>query len=190
MENLKKYFLVTIVTSLIISAAAGIWMILLGDSKDILSLKDLSGNIFLTTLCIGIFGLTSLCAAALYEKGHAVYFSIFGIAASFLALISTVLNIWGYTLGDPLGNRMASLWTMSIVTAQISLLLLVKAKSNLVWLIQKLTIIAAALTGALIILQINSKHDLPEQLFLTLIILNVLGTLTTPILNKIYSGNK
>lgn len=191
MESLKKYFLVTIITSLIISAAAGIWIILLGNSKDLLSLKDLSGNIFFTTLCVGIFGLTSLCSAALYERGYAIYFSIFGIAISFLALINTVLNIWDYTWWDPLGKIMASLWTLSIVTAQISLLLLVKEKSNLVWLIQKLAIIIAALTGAVAIFQINThKYDFPEKLVLTLIILNVLGTLTTPILNKVYSGNK
>ncbi len=90
MENLnyKKYFIITLIVALSISALIGIIIFLFGDFGEI------EIQLLLTTLSIGGYSLTGLCSYIIYNRKDLKAFSIYGMLISINGFISTIMAIW------------------------------------------------------------------------------------------------
>jgi hypothetical protein len=185
--NFKKTFLVTMIISLSISALIGIFVFLFGD------FGETEFRLLMTTLTIGGYSLTGLCCSVLYEKRKFTPLALSGIMISVIGFIYTVLVIWE---AIDLDNDFT--WKALIIfiilaasTAHSCLLLLIKSEKSLVNGALSGTIIFISIVALmLIILALNEFDDVGEFYFRLLgvfAILDVLGTIVTPILNKVYS---
>ena len=183
--NFKKIFLVTMVISLVISALIGIIVFLLGE------FGTTETKLLLTTLIIGIYSLTGLCSASLYEKMKFLPFALFGIVISVMGFFITLLTIW-----NAIGLK--NIWKMVIIliilaasSAHISLLLLIDSENVLVNGSLLSTFIAIMFVALMLIIAVLNNFEDTGEFYFRIVgvfaILDVIGTIVTPILNKFYS---
>jgi hypothetical protein len=186
--NLKKTFLISLVVSLSISALIAIFIFLFSDGFGESELK-----ILFTTLVIGLFSLTGLCNSTLYEKGRQSLLTISGMVLSAIGFVLLTGTIWEIIrLSD---NRpIFVVIVLVIATAHSSLLLLIQPNNKIVRASLNATlffIVAVAIT--LILLVWNEFRDIDVfyyRLLGVFAVLDVLGTIVTPILKKVYSGSQ
>lgn len=186
-NKLKRIFLLTMIISLSVSALLGIGAIVFGDFGEI-TLK-----IICSTISIGAYSLLALCCSTIFSKPKLKYFSFFGMSFCILSLFYALFMIW---------QEIELLWEyeiifklvfttilVSIVLAQVSLLLLIKLKNKKVkislYSTLSLAVIFLLVTLGLIYEIINLDNDISSKLYIILIILDVLGTILTPIIAKI-----
>jgi hypothetical protein len=188
--NFKRTFLLTMIVSLSISALIGIVIFLFGD------FGETEGRLLMTTLTIGGYSLTGLCCSVLFEKKRFTGLAVAGMVASFLGFLFTVLVIWE-------ALDMESEWTwkgiflfliVAFSTAHISLLLLIRSDRGLVKGALAATVAFISIVAAMLIWFAFTGFDIEEEFFYRLLgvfaILDVLGTIVTPILHKVYSGKE
>jgi len=184
--NFKKTFLITMIISLSISALIGIFVFLLGDFGEI------EFRLLMTTLTIGGYSLTGLCCSGLYEKRKFAPLALSGMAISIIGFLFSVLVIW-----EAIDINNNFVWKTSIIFAILAasiahscLLLFIKSDKSLVNGSLSATIMFISIVGLmLIMLVLNNFDDVGESYFRLLgvfAILDVLGTIVTPILNKVY----
>jgi len=185
--NFKKTFLITMIISLSISALIGIFVLLVGDFGEI------ELRLLLTTLTIGGYSLTGLCCSVLYEKRKFTPLAFSGMVISVIGFLFTVLVIWeAIDIGNDFTWKALLIFIiLAASTAQSCLLLPIKSDKSLVNGSLSATIIFISTVALmLIILVLNEFGDVGEFYFRVLgafAILDVLGTIVTPILNKVYS---
>jgi len=181
--NYKKILLTTMIVSLVISALVGIYLFLVGDWG------DTEVKIFATTQAVAFASLLGFCSSLHQNREKLKWLSFLGIAISFLAFLLVTYTIWGSSED---GQRVWQLTSIACIIAfclaHISLILLVKIKSNatkyaLIATIIFIIIVAAMLINA-VICDFN-LGDLCLRLLGVFVILDVLGTITTPLLNKL-----
>jgi hypothetical protein len=188
---MKKNFLMAMIISLCIGALIGIVIFLFG------SFGEIEVKILGTTLIIGGYSLLGLCCSALYEKKHGNIFALLGIISALLGFIWFVGLIWsGYDFID-FDNTLELILTFIIVPvslAQSSLILLINSDNKMgkmtVWATIFFIII---LTLMLLIAVWNIDFDFGDFYFRLLGvvgILDVLGTIVSPILNKVLKLKK
>lgn len=186
--NFKKISLTIFISSLILSALVGIFIFIFGD------FEETQSKILLTTLAIGYYSLTSLCCSSVNEKKSLKLVSATGITISIVGLIYTTLLIWDstfiYSLSD--WNKLRLLVTFIVLSfsfAQAYLILSIKTVQKIVNLVTLITATVIGLTALVALLLLFEVFDpLQDNYFRllgTLAILNVLGTITTPILSKL-----
>ena len=190
--NLKKTFLITMIISLSISALIGIFILLFGD------FGDTEWRILLTTLSIGGFSLTGLCCSVLYEKGKYIGLSFFGMASSILGFLLSMLATWEFVdfliLFDGLtvwGKLTLTLIIFAFSSAHACLVLLINPEKSSVKYSLLATLLFIAIVALMLVYLVLFVNGEPPEEFFRLLgvfaILNVLGTIVTPILNKVYS---
>ncbi|MBI2666101.1 hypothetical protein HYX13_00665 [Candidatus Woesearchaeota archaeon] len=186
--NFKKVFLISLIISLSISALLGIIIFLIGNFGEI------QGHILFTTLAIGGFSLTGLCCATLLEKKRFSAFAIFGIIVSiwgFLFQTSLIWEIMDFSSFDNIWKVMIITIILAFSTAHASLLLLLKSDKNIVNVSLVTTILFLTLVALeLVILVLSEFHNINNMWYRILgvfAILDVLGTIVTPILLKVAS---
>lgn len=188
----KKIFLLTLVASLCISALLGIIVFIFGNFGGIES------QVLLTALTVCGFSLTGLACAALKEKNTFPTFAAIGMITSVVTFIMYTCLIWeiiDWDLFDDWGiiKILLVLTIASISCAQASLLLFVQSKNVFVNIALSLTIIFISIVGLFTsIIIVGELFDGPNDDILyrilgVLVILDVLGTIVTPILHKVYS---
>lgn len=186
--NFKKTFLIAMIISLSISALIGIFVFLLG------YFGQIELNLLITTLTIGGYSLIGLCCSALYEKRKFTPLALSGMVISMIGFLFTVLVIWEtIDLDDDFTSR--ALIIFIILAASIAhscLLLLIKPDNSLVNRFLSATIIFTSIVALMLIILLlqNDFRDLSNFYFRFLgvfVILSALGTIVTPILNKVYS---
>jgi len=183
--NFKKTFLITMIVSLSISALIGIFVFLFGD------FGETEFKLLMTTLTIGGYSLTGLCCSVLYEKRKFTSLALSGMVISIIGFLYTVLVIWEAIDLDDSWKALIIFIVLAASTAHACLLLLIKTEKSLVNGALSATIIFISIVALmLIILVLNEFDDVGEFYFRLLgvfAILDVLGTIVTPILNKVYS---
>jgi hypothetical protein len=186
--NFKKIFLISLIISLSISALLGIIIFLVGNFGEI------QIRILLTTLTIGGFSLTGLCCATLLEKKRFSAFAIFGMIVSifgFLLITSLIWEIIDWNSFDSLWKVMIITIILAFSTAHASLLLLVKSDKTIVNVSLATTLLFLSLVALeLIILVLGEFRNIDNMWYRVLgvfAILDVLGTIVTPILLKVTS---
>jgi len=187
--KIKKIFLITLIIALSISALIGIIVLLQGEFGKI------QGQILGTTLAVGGFSLTGLCCANLLEKKRFDALAIFGIVVSIFGFLFVTSLIWEIIDENTFGGSkiifkiMAITITLAISTAHSSLMLLIKSDKKIVNISMGMTILYTFLIASeIIILILGDFHELDTfwyRLLGVFAILDVLGTIVTPILVKI-----
>lgn len=184
--NVKKAFLAALVASLCLGALVGIVVLLFGNWG------ELEAKILLTTLTIGGFSLTGLCSSALLEKKTAASFALSGISVSLIGFLFTTLSIWELITFPSLWKLLTCLITISFSMAHSSLLLLPHPKNQITKIISYITIsfiwIVALMFVFLLLEIIRRPPDLYFRLMGVFAVLDVLGTITTPILTKLLNS--
>jgi len=82
--NYKRYFLIALVGSLVVSAIIGIYIFLAGDFGEI------ENKILLTTVALAVFSLLRLCSALIYGKGGSSILSSLGMGSAILGFLAAV----------------------------------------------------------------------------------------------------
>src|SRR3989338_1460486 len=184
--SFKKVFLITMIISLSLSALIGIILFLIGDFGEI------ERKIFLTTLTIGGFSLTALCSSALYDKHKYVVFSSLGMIIAVLGFLITTVAIWEIL---NFGNIkiIIILVILSVSIAHSSLLLLIKSEKTIVNISLVLTLLFISVVAIILIILVLSGFDFDFEFYYRFLgvfaILDVLGTIVTPIILKVTSMN-
>lgn len=189
-HSIKKPFLVVLIIALSISALIGIFIFLLGD------FGDTEARILFTTLAIGAYSLTGLCCAALYEKRKSGLLAPLGMIISVAGLLYTVALIWelsSFMVLDDSLKVLVILIVLAFSTAHSSLLLLITPARTLVTTLLAATILFIAIVALMLItLVFDTVNENVGEFYYRLLgvfaILDVLGTIVTPITNKIYSS--
>ncbi len=185
-SKLRKAFLITMIASLSISALMGILVILIG------TLGETEAKILGTTLALGGFSLIGLCCSTLYDKINYKMFSTAGMLVCILGFVHSTLMIWQVYGTNNWELPLKVLGTFIIVSlsmAQASILLLIKYKNkktrNVLWTTVGLICVVALMLLAMVYELIDGGSELFFRTLSVFAILDALGTITTPILNKI-----
>jgi|TARA_Y100000034_G_scaffold52863_1_gene64956 hypothetical protein len=185
--NFKKVFLITMIISLSISALIGIIIFLLGNFGEI------EARILFTTLTIGGFSLTALCSSTLYEKHRYVPFSATGMIVAVVGFFITTLAIWEILDFEDIWKVIIISIILSVSIAHSSLLLLIKSRKTIVNVLLMLTLLFISIVALMLIIFVLG-FDMDFEFYYRLLgvfaILDVLGTIVTPIALKVTSMNE
>lgn len=181
-HHLKKIFLITMIISLSISALIGIIIFLLG------SFGGIQTKILLTTLTIGGFSLAGLCSSVIYDKERAKIFALIGMITSFIGFLVVTLVIWELFRLDNFWRIGLTLILFSFTFSHVSLLLLIKSDKGIVKIALGSTLFFIAIVAIMLLLalwEIVNPSEFTIRLFGVFVILDALGTIITPIINKV-----
>lgn len=177
-HSFKKAFLYSFIAAMILCAVEAIWFFLFGKFND----SDV--KILFTTFAIGGYSLTGLCSAALYEKRKLFLLFLPGILLTIVGYFLSAEIIWG---GDSSIQAALISIILSISYAHVSLLLLIKSKNNIVRASLVATVVAISIVALMLIhlVVIFNSTLFYFRLLGVFAILDLLGTVVTPILYKL-----
>lgn len=186
--NFKKYFFRTLlVVALSISALIGIFIFLFGD------FGETEIRLLLTTLTIGCFSLTGLCSSSIHKRNKLRIFSEIGIIISILGSITTVGAIWEIIDFNEIWKTMVIFIILSVTIGYISLLLRIRPRTDRIKYLLTGTIVFISIVSLMLIKSTLSEFNENEFYFRLLgvfSILNVLGTIATPLMNRTGEKNE
>jgi len=184
---MKKIFFKTLVITLVISAILGISIILL-DMWNEVTLKVLE-----STATIFCFSIPGLCASTIYEKQKYKKVSLLGISSCLLSTLYCLLLIWEIIPSngeyDIIYKLLLTFLLLSFSLGHICLLLLVTSDEKKVLYYRNATIILSTIMDALLLIILYFEVEVNWKIIAILAILIALGTIVTPILNKLYKKN-
>ena len=184
--NYKRSFLTALIAALILSALIGIYIFLIGD------FGEMENKILTTTVSLAVFSLLGLCSALVHDRKNLSLFSILGMAFSLLGFIASLGILWQIKPSPRVAETFMILTILAFSFAHVSLLLLLKIKYPMVRYALYSTfafiVIVAVMLGYVVI----THHD-TEGLFFRLLgvfaILDVLGSIVTPLIHVIKKRN-
>ncbi|MGS2739447.1 hypothetical protein [Sinomicrobium sp. M5D2P17] len=180
--NYKKLFLRLLIAALCISAAIGIFVFLAGDYG------DTEIKILLTTLSLVGYSLSALCCSTIYERDSLKNFSFIGMVISGIGFLVTITAIWEFMDTEDIYKTVITFMILATAFGHISLLLLIKPKNDTIKYLLMATVIFVCIVAVMLIYATAIDFDVEEFYFRLLgvfTILDVLGTIATPIANKI-----
>ena len=179
---MKKTILYTLITTFCISAILGIVIIILD------MWNDVTAKILLTTVTIFGFSIPTLCCSNLYEKKSNHWFAILGMIICILSGIYVLSLIWELINPD-FGEALKGILTAIVISTSLghlSLMMLVSNSDSTVNGVKNATIIVSVLLDCMIILSLWVEDNMFSWQFYAIVgILVALGTIVTPILNKV-----
>ena len=175
--------LVILISLLIISAVIGIVVILVG-SFDETEIKVLS-------TCGVLCAYTALMTPSLFHIGRRRYTKLTRIAitSTSIALVMLLYLIWGgegQRGGESYFRILASLGVLAVATSHSLILLITRSTKLIVKIFQQATVGIIVLVTIFFLVAIWND-GLPEpllRLFFALVVLDALGSITTPVLVK------
>jgi hypothetical protein len=181
---MKKIFTRIFVLSLVACAVISIGIFLFG------KFDEIEIKMFLTVLSVGGYSLTALAAASLSEKSRDNIVTLAGIICSVMGFVVINWLIWdSFTSSELTWKAAFILMILSIALGQTCLLLHIKPKNDLVKLSLFGTILSISFVALMIINLVIGEFRYVDSGYLRLLgvlaVLDVLGTIATPILNKI-----
>lgn len=184
---MKKIVLKTLISTFIISAILGILIIFLDFWNDI------TGKILLSTVIIFGFSIPGLCCSTTYEKESNKTFSLFGIWVCFLSCIYFLLLIWGllnFSFIDAINwEIMSSGVILSSSCGHISLLLIINSNNKVVKYFRNGTIFLSMIMDLMLLSLIYFGVGISWKVLSATAILIVLGTIVSPLMNKLTDKN-
>lgn len=180
---MKKIILKTLIFTFIISAVLGISIIFLD------LWNDITEKILLSTVIIFGFSIPGLSCSTNYEKVKDKTFSIVGISTCFISCIYFLLLTWGFLEFDFFDELNWKLISSGILLSSsfghISLLLLIDSKEKIVNYFKNGTTILSVIMDILLMSMIFLEVEIEWKLLAIIAILIVLGTIVSPLLNKL-----
>ena len=184
--NYKKYFLISLIIALVISALVGIYIFLFGKGNVI------EGKVLFTTLAVASFSLLAFCSALQQNKAGFRWFSLAGVLVSVVAFGLVLIFIWMEEKDGTDFWKVASIATIiAFAFAHASLIFLIKVKSLLTRFAMISTIVFIVFVTIMLFYAII--YEVQSEFYFRLLgvfaILDVLGSITTPLLSRL-TGQK
>jgi hypothetical protein len=176
--DIKKFFLWGMIFSLIASGLMAIFIFLFVDFNT----REL--KILFSTLDIGACSLAGLCCSTVLGSRYK-WFGILGIIIAALCMGDMLYTIWRFNSEDNF-NVLLTLVILAATCSHISLMLLTKTDTSLTGYVLLVTVFFIALVGFMLLRLIwqNDQNEFFYRLLGVFGILDVLGTIITPILGK------
>ena len=176
--------LVSLAFSLTGSALIGIAIILVGD------FDETEMRVLGTAGALAGFSVLSLPSIFHLEKARYTYLTWTGISASLVFLAMLLFVIWGENAigGEAFMKTLASVGVVAFATNHICLMLIATPTKFFISICQRATILIIGTVGVLILIAIWTE-DMPEMMvrfFGALGVLDALGTITVPILVRMF----
>ncbi len=181
--NVRRLFLYTLIGSVAISAALGIFVILFG------SFGEFEARILVTTFSITCTSILGLANGAYYETGRAKAFPLAGIAFSVLACFFAIYQTWVGDWGvEAIWKSGATAAILATVFAHLSLISLATLDRRFLW--SRLLLYVADIALAAILLFIlwfepDSSSDIVGRIIGVLSIIIAALTIVTPVFHKL-----
>ncbi|HEX9890473.1 MAG TPA: hypothetical protein VGB28_00225 [Actinomycetota bacterium] len=155
---------------------------------------DTEAKIMGSTLLLGAFSLTGLCAALRLERRRAAWLGWLGMAASMVAYALAMVGMWGDIDNEAFAQAMGTAILAAATLAFVSLLLLVKPRTQAVrWVLFATLGLTAVVWGMVQYLVITTPVE-PDERYLrvmgALAILVALGAIVAPILGRLGTGKE
>lgn len=182
--NARKLFLLTLIGSLTVTALIAIIIFLSGE------FGDTQGKLLFTTLAVGVYSLTGLCCTSLYDKQRYTVPASLGLIASVAGFIIALFTIWGERFTQTDWRLTSTSLIVAVTFAHASLLLLINTAKRITQLVRALTLGCITVVAGLLIYMIfggNDELDILLRLVSVFAVLDVLGTILTPLLRKVES---
>lgn len=180
----KRIFLIATIASLGVSALIGIVVFLFGD------FGDTEFKLLATTLSIGGYGLTGLCCSVIFERRRFTLLAASGMIVSVLGFLFTLAVIWRAIGFQESWRTLLIFVILAVSVAHTCLLLLIEAENALVNYSLWATVLVIGIVSVMLIVLVFDAPEVDELYFRLLgvfAILDVLGTIVTPVLNRVYS---
>lgn len=180
--NLKFVFWTSLIASLVVSALIAILVFLFGD------FGETEIKLLLTTLTVGGYSLTGLCSSALYDKRKNVSLVFSGFLVSILGFIITVGAIWKIIDFVDIWRLVAIFSILAFSIAHSSLILLICSEKRIISISKIAMIIFILIIAIMLIYLVLAGFNGVDKFYYRLLgvfaVLDVLGTILTPILKK------
>jgi len=179
MRQLLLYF---VIFSLSLSALVAIFAFLIGD------FGDTETRIVLTTLAIGAFSLSGLCCSGLYDQKKNLPVAFLGLLSSAIALLISLITIWELIDFTDIWRVLSVAIIFAVSTAHSALLLSARPGQKIVQTSTRITSAFIAIVALMLIVVViwgdNELGDFFYRLLGVFAVLDVLGTVVTPLLRK------
>ena len=183
---MKKIFLRILIATFVICALLGIYAIVFETWNDLL------GKILLSAITLFGFSIPALICSYKSDKKKAKFISYAGIAVCFIAAIIFLLFIWeivDFNFFDVVAWKIILICIIAAFSfGHICLILLPNSKSKAESFVKYGTVILSAVLDILLLVWIIFELEVSWRLLFVLIILIALGTILTPLLNKLNSN--
>lgn len=181
--SLRKFLLYVLIFALVLSAGAGIVVLLIG------SWGEYEEKVLLTTGSLGMYSIFALSCSLLYDRGRYKAFALAGPLVSALGYLLMLVLIWGERDSvEVLWKYEGSLGIAAFTLAHSCLLLLLVPRHALVRWLLSLTLFFNACFALLCIIILLTEYDGENDFWYRLIgifaILGVLGTILTPLIHR------
>lgn len=156
-------------------------------------------KIFATSLLVFVYSIPGLCSSTVYEKDKWRLFSIIGMSLALVACLYSLCFVWGIleleydSINSFYWNMACTLNLLCWSSGHIASIMRINNENKTVSIAKKSTIICSIIIDVMILIMvwnIFKISDLYERLVLVLGVLISLGTVGTPILNKIYNSKE
>ncbi len=173
--NLKRLFLIAVLTCLSVAACLGIWAFVTGSEPHI--------ELILTMLAVGFCSLSSLGCAIPLERGKWRVLMIAGLVCALAGLTLNLLMIWdGLDSSWPLGEVLGVLVVWAVAIPHMGLLGLTRFAGPAAFLRHAVLALIVVLAAILTVGFFTSPLTISWRVVGVLSILIALGTIGLPIL--------
>lgn len=184
--DLKRLFLVTLVLSVVVSAAIGIVVILIGN------FGEFETKVLLTTLTITVTSILGLACGAYLETGRGKTLPTAGIVLALVSAVMWIILIWQMRIeNDTYIKSLMSATLFAASCSHISLLSLARLERKFIWSRYAAHVAIWALTAFLLYFiwtNGNIDEDLMGRVIGVLGIVIASLTVITPIFHKLSAG--
>lgn len=179
-----RWALISLLSSLVVSALIGIVIILKGD------FGDTEGKLLGTTITLGLFTVLAIPGTIQLGRGRYYALAVTAIIASILAFFLMVSAIWsdGPFESEFLNKVMVTFAVIAFASNHVALLLLATSTAQTIRLISIATFTLIGVISSTLIISMWTE-EMPEalgRLLAVFAILDVLGSLAVPMLSKLY----
>lgn len=184
--DLKRLFLVILVLSVVVSAAIGIVVILIGN------FGEFETKVLLTTLTITVTSILGLACGAYLETGRGRTLPSAGIVLAIVSAVMWIILIWQMRIeNDTYIKSLMSATLLAASCSHISLLSLARLERKFIWSRYAAHVAIWALTAFLLYFiwtNGNIDEDLMGRVIGVLGIVIASLTVITPIFHKLSAG--
>ncbi len=190
LKGFRRAAIIVVIASLVLSAILGITA-LFGAG-----FGEVQGKVLLTTVTIGVFGITILCHLAIVGRAARLV-GLIGLVTSLAAIVPPLVLIWtpwsSFTSSGEWWKAFGVLTVLAVSLAQANLLLLLVGRPQpAIRIILWVTLAMMAILAIMIILPIATEGEIPGgagedywRWFGVVAILDVLGTVTLPVVGLV-----
>ena len=178
-----RTFLYVVIASLSAAALLGVALVAFGTR-----ISSTQARVLGTAVAVGSASLLGMCSAAWYDRRERLWLPAGGLATSGLALLLTIVAIWGDPGGDGYWRALACAVIVAVAWALASLLLHFHGRADAVDTVVLVTIGLIAVFTAMVVIPLAVAWSGPQTGYVraagVVLILAVLGSVVTPILAR------